>query len=844
MSIMGSKPSGGDPTAGLDGTVVVVAGGGLLGLGVLLYVLSLVAWFCGQITGLVFHGAWPDATPAMVIGHLPMHLTDPAQAWPKAARDDVGPVVALYFLFLLVLIPIGFGVFRLSQAALRFRRRREYRRFRLGFAHGGEVRKLLSSYAVSKKAKSVRPSYKGKKRINPLDVGYYLGKDVRSQRKLYCSVEDVMLVVAPPRQGKDVHFCVPNIIDAPGPCIATTTRADMFINTVSMREKVGKVFVFDPNGMTNWPSQMRWSPVNGCDDPLVALNRAAAFVSGAGVGEGVQNATYWTGVAIAIMRCYLLAAAVAGKTVTDVQRWSNQPTNPEPISILREAEARGRAPQGWAGELENNSAADPESRGSMWSGVRRALDCLADPGVLVACSPSPEEEFHVEEFVKGRNTLYVLGKEQKNGSVAPLVTAMMEDIFYQVRKIAGRMPNSRIDPPLTVELNEVAHIAPMPNLPGYMGDSGGFSIALHVYLQSLGQARGKWGNDEAAVMWDTAAIRIVMGGSGYVNDLDEISRLLGEVDEKQKSVSKGQGGRSVSFSKQKRRVMSIDELRTLEFGTALVIARAARPVEAKLLPYFKRKDAKQISAGQKRVGKMLIELEQKKFATASIGGSPSMSPPRDLWAEQKAAQAHGVGNAGGATGAPPGMWPPGADPYAGDGGGGNGGGGGGGAPGGFAPAGAGQQQPAAVAAFASNAMAGTAGHPGAPPSNASVSATGWGQGPISAPASPQPPAGPRPPVGYQDGPGQGYGSMPPVPGGDPAASYGGAYGAPPDQYGGPQQFGGYNGEYGAQVGHPPPVAPPPSAPPVQPPPAAEQQPPPPRIAAGWGPRPPADPNEQ
>ncbi|MGH3428284.1 MAG: TraM recognition domain-containing protein, partial [Mycobacteriales bacterium] len=352
-------------------------------------------------------------------------------------------------------------------------------------------------------------------------------------------------------------------------------------------------------------SQLRWSPVNGCQEPLVALNRAAAFVSGAGVGEGVQNASYWTGVATAILRCYFLAAATSGRTITDVVRWSTQPTNPEPIQILRKMEQLGRAPQGWAGELESGASADGETRGNMWSGVRRALDCFADPKVLAACSPGPHDIFDVATFVSGRNTLYVLGKEKKNGSVAPLVTAMMEDIFDQVRKIASRMPNSRIDPPLTVELNEVAHIAPMPNLPGYMGDSGGFSIALHVYLQSLGQARGKWGNDEAAVMWDTAAIRVVMGGSGYVNDLEDISRLMGEVDEKTKSVSRGAGGKSTSYSKQKRRVLTLDELRTLEFGTAVIIARAARPVEARLTPYFRRKDAKEISAGQARVAKII-----------------------------------------------------------------------------------------------------------------------------------------------------------------------------------------------------------------------------------------------
>lgn len=614
----------------------------LLALG---YVMGLLLWLSGQVTGAVVHGEWPRAHPRnalKILVGLPGNLSDPAGAWPAAAQDAVGPAWLLYPVFLLLLVPLVYAGFFTVRYIIRFRRRREFRRMRLGFADGGEVSRLLSGKAVKKKAKSVRPSYKGKKGFHPLEVGYFLGRDIRSRQKLYCSVEDVMMVIAPPRQGKDVHFCIPNIIDAMGPCIATTTRADMFAATVTQREKYGTVWVFDPNKMTNWPDQMRWSPVNGCQDPITASNRAGAFVAGAGVGEGVQNASYWTGIATAILRCYLHAAALSGKTIRDVDRWAKQPINPEPIQILRAMEVEGRAAGGWAAELEASASADGETRGNMWSGVRRALDCFADPDVLNSCSPGPNEEFDVKQFVSGRNTMYVLGKEKKNGSVAPLVTAMMEDIFDQVRKIASRMPNSRIDPPLTVELNEVAHIAPMPNLPGYMGDSGGFSIALHIYLQSLAQARSKWGQDEAAVMWDTAAIRVVMGGSGHVNDLEDISRLMGEVDEKQKSVTKGAGGRSVSFSKQKRRVLSVDELRTLEFGHAVVIARAARPVETVLTPYWKRKDAKEISKGQARVNEIINTVPQDKG-----DANTALAVPRSQTLGQHPLSVAAMDNAGG-----------------------------------------------------------------------------------------------------------------------------------------------------------------------------------------------------
>ncbi|WP_163508622.1 type IV secretory system conjugative DNA transfer family protein [Fodinicola acaciae] len=605
---------------------LVWAFAGLTVLAMLAWLFGFLIWDSGQLAGLVAHGRFPASTPGDVPGVLIRiwsTLADPAQAWPVKARAGVGPAGLLYVLFAVQLVVVIAVILLIVRMVFRFRRRRKSRRLRLGFASPGEIDRLLSASAVQKKAPSVRPSMP---KARPGDVGFAIGKDIRSNKQLYGSVEDVFLIVAPPRQGKDVHFCIPYTIDAPGPVLMTSTRADAFGATVSMRERVGQVWVFDPNNMTSWPNRLRWSPVRGCEEPLRALSRASAFVAGAGVSEGVTNASYWTGVATSILRCYLHAAALANRTMADVVRWSTQPTNPEPANILRWGEQQGIAAPGWAGELEQAAAADSESRGNMWNGVRRALDCFADPSVLASCSPGPDESFDVQAFLNGRNTLYVLGKEKKAGSVAPLVTALMEDIFDQARAIATRMPNSRLDPPLTVELNEAAHIAPMPNLPGYMGDSGGFSIALHVYLQSLAQARSRWSDDEAAVMWDTAAVRVVMGGSGHVNDLDDISRLIGEVDEKQKTRTRGNDGRSVSVSQQARRVLTVDELRTLEFGRAVVVARSARPVEIRLTPWWKRADAEAIKAGQQRVSAMLAEPERPTMLLPAAKPKPGLPP--------------------------------------------------------------------------------------------------------------------------------------------------------------------------------------------------------------------------
>ncbi|GIJ51924.1 hypothetical protein Val02_88100 [Virgisporangium aliadipatigenens] len=583
-----------------DGFALVLP---IIGIFALVIVLGGLLWLAGQLSAVLTGNGWP-ASSGENIGNIvklwAQNPGDPAAAWLAVTGARSGPLWLILFIFLVLLSPFGYAGFRGVQFALNWRRRRESRRFRLGFASGNEIRKTLGVAAMRRKAGSVRPSTKGKKNVDPKQVGFYLGRDVRSRQEIYGSVEDVFIVLAPPRQGKDVHFCAPYTIDAPGAAIVTSTRADAFTNTYAMRAKLGKVLVFDPNGMTNWPEKYRWSLVAGAENPRIATSRATAVIIGAGFSTDGAGAFY-TNASISALRMYLHAAAVGRKTMRDVMRWATKPTSPEPVDILRHAEAAGAAVKGWGASLEALANGEAQMVGATWSKLVQALACFSDPNVLDACSPEPDEVLDMEEFLAGQNTLYILGKEQKGGGVAPIVTAMMEDMFDQIRKIASKMPGSRLDPPLTVELNEAAHIAPMPNLPGYMGDSGGFSISLHVYLQSLSQARSKWGVHEAMIMWDNAAIRVIMGGAGNVEDLEDVSRLMGEVRDPSGKTSRHEG----------RRVLSPEEIRTLPFGTAVVVARASRPVEVSLTPWWKRKDAKQIGAGKSKTEKMVLQYTEE-----------------------------------------------------------------------------------------------------------------------------------------------------------------------------------------------------------------------------------------
>ncbi|GLY80445.1 type IV secretory system conjugative DNA transfer family protein [Actinoallomurus iriomotensis] len=546
---------------------------------------SFMTWLAGQLSGLLASGAWPDSSPTdflKVAFHFVRNPGDPRSAWPPAAAAMIGPT-ALFFVLLIVLLLITAVVlYVLARLLLNWRRHQPYRRLRLGFASGWEVRKLLSARTVQNKARQVRPATgnRSAREVKPEEVGFFIGRDIRSRRKLYMSLEDMMIVVAAPRQGKDVHFVTPFTIDAPGPCIVTSSRRETFVNTAMMRARYGEVYVFDPFNWTGWPNRLRWSFLDGCQDINVCAVRSGTLAQTSGFEIAGSGATRTAGV-VTILRCLLHAGAIGGLTIRDVVRWVHEANSDEALDILRRGESEGRATPGCAAQLE--FAGQDKN---FWSGAIQVMSCFSIPQILDDLSPSPDEAFDYKEFLKGRNTLYFVSKQQSDyGGIAPIVTTIVEQFFRSARGAAMRQPTGRLEPPLTFELNQVTDICPMPGLPTYMGESGGYGISVHAYLTSLADARKKWGSDGAARLWDNATFRVISGGTGTAKDLAELSELVGKHDG--------------------RPALQPEEIRTMPFGRAAVVAGTARPVEMWLTPWWKRKDQEEIARGKQAVEAMI-----------------------------------------------------------------------------------------------------------------------------------------------------------------------------------------------------------------------------------------------
>src|SRR5665647_3573701 len=481
---------------------------------------DLTTWALGGMAAVVGIGAllWCGAALAALVtgrdvpqgGLVPALRAvgswgDPASAWPSPAQIP-GPVAYWATTAVVVLVASAAGV----GAGARWLRRDSgasasaARQSMPGLASAHEVLGVAGERAILRRAAVVRPSTIGTKPA-PDAVGYRLGTIGR--RSIWCSVEDSALLVGPPRMGKGLHVVIP-------------------WHARSLR---GPVAVFDPQRLAGLPGGLAWSPIRGCELPRTALVRARGLAAGVGFGRTVSDGDFWSGQTETALRCLLHAAALDGRTSRDLYRWSLNPVlASDAIAILsRESSAA----TGWADALDAAVHADPRTRDSIWLGVRQSLAALLSRDRIASVDPAPDAGFDPTTFLRDSGPLYLLASAVASGSSAPLVAAFVEDVTETARHLAARSAGARLDPPLLLALDEIANLTPLPSLPSLMAEGGGTGITTLAVLQSLAQARGRWGEHAADAIWDAATVKLVLGGLAKYRDLEDVARLLGEIDE-------------------------------------------------------------------------------------------------------------------------------------------------------------------------------------------------------------------------------------------------------------------------------------------------------------------------
>ncbi|PSJ24830.1 type VI secretion protein [Streptosporangium nondiastaticum] len=281
------------------------------------------------------------------------------------------------------------------------------------------------------------------------------------------------------------------VLEAAGPVLVTTSDAALWAATKDARAKLGPVHVFDPSHLLDTPDRLRWSPLGGCTARETAAARAAALLAPVRPHSALDSAT--ADVAETLLRCWLHAAAVDGRPFRQVLRWAQGSAAHEPVRILR---THVKAAGGAAGELESALTGHPERREVAQELTARALGALSSVHVRDACNPHRADSLAWESFVAEGGTLYVVGEAiedpRTRPGAMPLLTALVASVVERGRGMAGRSSAGRLDPPLSLVLDDVAAVAPVPALPDLLADGAALGLPTFALMRSEEQARARW----------------------------------------------------------------------------------------------------------------------------------------------------------------------------------------------------------------------------------------------------------------------------------------------------------------------------------------------------------------
>lgn len=487
-------------------------------------------------------------------------------------------------------------------------------RARPGFAEAGEIKKHLSTKAVLARAGQLRPDLV---RPAPTDVGWRVGRS--RGMDVYVSIEDSVALEGPPRSGKGYRVLISAILDWSGPLITTSTTNDNLTATMRMRQQRGQVHVFDPQGLSGIRDPLRISPLVGCEDPLIAMQRGDAIITGTALGASTTNGE-WAQASGVVLGRLLHAAAVGGRDIGEVYDWGSSPALARTaVDILRTDGAPG-----WGDSLEATISGDEKLVSSIWFGVQGAVAPLAVPQIRDTLLPRPGDGvFDPREFLSAENTLYLIGSSAGASAMGGFLGALLDDIVDVARKKALASEGSRLHLPLGLILDEIANMFRWGNLPRTMADGGGRGICTFVVLQALSQAETAWSRAEADTIWAAATAKVLLGGASHVSHLRDVEALLGNRDSRRtnRSWSTQQTGHQTSEHTERLPLMSVDEIRRMPQMLGLLAYRNRRGVLLDLAGWDERRDARSI-----QTSKRATEHEQRAVFDTAARPAPAPAP--------------------------------------------------------------------------------------------------------------------------------------------------------------------------------------------------------------------------
>ncbi|GAA0609864.1 type IV secretory system conjugative DNA transfer family protein [Kribbella sandramycini] len=514
-----------------------------------------------------------------------------------------------------------------------------------GLASMWDVYRAASARVLRRKAAQLRPSLAEvsawkRRTVAKSQLGVKVARV--GLMGVWSSAQDHTLTFGGPRKGK-TQLLLNWVVDAPGAVITTSTKLDVLSLTYRRRQERGPVWVFDPSGIVQPGSKIaeqldadgvtyvRFNPLVGCEKAAVAMDRAADLIDGIGRSKGDGQGERWDGFAKQTLQSLLHAASLGGYTMYDVQQWVANPTDQAKRDVLYELRNAGPQAAGMTQEATQFFENNPNTQSSISTTIMPALSWLSVPSAAAAAAPGGQQ-FDVAQLLAETGTVYLIGAEDKKTS--PLVTALTAQIARHARTISAAMPGGRLDPYLSMVLDEAALICLIP-LDQWSGDFGSRGICMHIAAQSRAQLVDRFDAAATGALLTNTSTKIVFGGTGDAEDLQYWSTLAGEREEPAITRDRSTGSRSETT--RRTQVFTPSQVAQLTAGQMLVTCNGMPPAIVKAPMYYKRWDvrraklARRIDARRTQAAQALRWLARRPAVAAAARGISAVVERTGEW---------------------------------------------------------------------------------------------------------------------------------------------------------------------------------------------------------------------
>ncbi len=572
----------------------VVAGAALM----CVLVAAVVTWLAARIAAAISGEPAPPGNP---IAYTVRVITGQAR-WPGGAT---GVLVVLLGVCLLAGGALGW-------AAWRWWRSTSWIDSRAKALSTARDTALLRGPGAEKDARRLGSEHAG--------PGTPLGRHGRDGAMLHAPWEWVLACIMGARAGKTTTMCVRQVMEnQAGPVVTTSNKPDLVDLTRGPRSELGAVWVFDPQNIIGQAPTWWWNPlsvVKGVED---ADELAGLFVAAVRDADARTDA-YFDNEGKALLSGMLLAAACAGRPITQVFTWLTSENDPEPSKILQEHGYTIVSDAVWA-----VNQLTPKQRDGVFGTARAMASFLRNDRILPWITPTgpgdARPQFDPIAFATSQDTIYLVSREGR-GTARALTAALTVAIVQAAETIASRSPAGRLSSPMSVILDEAANVVRWPDLPDLYSHYGSRGIILSTFFQSWSQGVEVWGRTGMTKLWSAANVRIVGPGVAEEGFLSELARLIGDRDVVHRSSTSGRGagGHSVQASVQREQVLSPADLAKMPPGRAVMLTTGIPPTLLRLVHYSAMPYADKIVASLTYYG-----AGRESSTSAAFGGS-STSP--------------------------------------------------------------------------------------------------------------------------------------------------------------------------------------------------------------------------